>query len=213
MLARLRERAPGRREAPPEGAGADRPLPHQHRPLTQPYHQEPSHFHYPGLPPARVPRPRAASPGWPSSRRRRRRSAPSSTALIASEGAELVPYIQYPDDVPLRQWEALNRSRDWTAIHLVQNGARVEANARHCPRTMAAARAAAAAGSARRLAQRDVLAARAGRAHPAAYRRRQHPPGLPPAADRAAGLLVPGRRRDPRLGAGQGLGVRRHDRA
>ena len=47
-----------------------------------------------------------------------------------------MPYIQYPDDVPLRQWETLNRSRDWTAVHLIQNGRRIERNARHCPRTM-----------------------------------------------------------------------------
>ena len=57
--------------------------------------------------------------------------------LMASERAELVPYIQYSDDQPLRQWKALNWNKDWTAVHLVQNGARIEANARHCPRTMA----------------------------------------------------------------------------
>jgi aspartyl/asparaginyl beta-hydroxylase (cupin superfamily) len=38
----------------------------------------------------------------------------------------------------LRQWKALNNNRDWTAIHLLQNGKRIEANARHCPETMAA---------------------------------------------------------------------------
>jgi aspartyl/asparaginyl beta-hydroxylase (cupin superfamily) len=36
----------------------------------------------------------------------------------------------------LRQWASLNRSRDWTAIHLLRNGARIDRNARHCPRTM-----------------------------------------------------------------------------
>ncbi len=59
-------------------------------------------------------------------------------ALIAAEAAEMVPYIQYPERVPLRQWAELNHNRNWTAIHLMQNGARVEANARHCPQTMAA---------------------------------------------------------------------------
>jgi aspartyl/asparaginyl beta-hydroxylase (cupin superfamily) len=58
-------------------------------------------------------------------------------ALIAAEAAEMVPYIQYPDRVPLRQWKELNKSKKWTAIHLLQNGKRIEANARHCPRTMA----------------------------------------------------------------------------
>jgi aspartyl/asparaginyl beta-hydroxylase (cupin superfamily) len=50
----------------------------------------------------------------------------------------MVPYIRYPERVPLRQWRELNNNRDWTAIHLLQNGEQVEANARHCPRTMAA---------------------------------------------------------------------------
>jgi aspartyl/asparaginyl beta-hydroxylase (cupin superfamily) len=48
----------------------------------------------------------------------------------------MVPYIQYPDHVPLAQWRELNGNLNWTAIHLLQNGSRVEANARHCPRTL-----------------------------------------------------------------------------
>jgi aspartyl/asparaginyl beta-hydroxylase (cupin superfamily) len=48
----------------------------------------------------------------------------------------MVPYIQYPEHVPLAQWRELNQNLDWTAIHLLQNGRRVEANARHCPQTM-----------------------------------------------------------------------------
>lgn len=58
-------------------------------------------------------------------------------AVIAAEAAKLVPYINYPAGVPLDQWEALNNNRAWTAIHLFQNGRSVEANARHCPQTMA----------------------------------------------------------------------------
>ena len=56
--------------------------------------------------------------------------------VIASERVELVPYVQYPDGAPLRQWEALNHSPDWSAIHLLRNGARVEVNARHCEATL-----------------------------------------------------------------------------
>jgi aspartyl/asparaginyl beta-hydroxylase (cupin superfamily) len=59
-------------------------------------------------------------------------------ALIAAEAAEMVPYIQYPERVPTRQWKELNHNRKWTAIHLLQNGERIEANARHCPKTLAA---------------------------------------------------------------------------
>jgi aspartyl/asparaginyl beta-hydroxylase (cupin superfamily) len=57
-------------------------------------------------------------------------------AAIGAEAAELVPYIQYPEGVPLDQWHVLNNNRDWTAIHLLQNGRRVEQNARHCPHIM-----------------------------------------------------------------------------
>jgi aspartyl/asparaginyl beta-hydroxylase (cupin superfamily) len=56
---------------------------------------------------------------------------------MAAERAELVPYIQYPEDMPLRQWAELNRNKAWTAIHLKQNGVTIEANSRHCPATMA----------------------------------------------------------------------------
>jgi aspartyl/asparaginyl beta-hydroxylase (cupin superfamily) len=35
------------------------------------------------------------------------------------------------------QWRPLNRNPDWTAIHLLEKGKRNEANARHCPQTMA----------------------------------------------------------------------------
>jgi aspartyl/asparaginyl beta-hydroxylase (cupin superfamily) len=55
---------------------------------------------------------------------------------MTAERAELVPYIQYDEHLPLAQWKPLNRNPDWTAIHLWRNGQLVEANARHCPRTL-----------------------------------------------------------------------------
>lgn len=58
-------------------------------------------------------------------------------AVVRAAAAQLVPYIQYPDGVPLDQWESLNHNRDWTAIHLMQNGRLIDANARHCPQLMA----------------------------------------------------------------------------
>ncbi|WP_397593120.1 aspartyl/asparaginyl beta-hydroxylase domain-containing protein [Sphingorhabdus sp.] len=58
-------------------------------------------------------------------------------AAVSAEAAQLVPYINYPAGVPLEQWAALNNNRDWTAIHLLQNGRHIEANARHCPELMA----------------------------------------------------------------------------
>lgn len=57
-------------------------------------------------------------------------------AAVESEATELVPYITYPADVPVRQWDVLNNNPDWTAIHLIKNGKVVEPNVRHCPRLM-----------------------------------------------------------------------------
>ena len=102
---------------------------------NRPYHSEPSHFHYPGLVEREFHDPElfpwladldAATPSILEEFNR----------VMASEHAELVPYIQYEEDQPLRQWKGLNWNRAWTATHLVLNGERVEANARHCPVTL-----------------------------------------------------------------------------
>jgi hypothetical protein len=103
---------------------------------TRPYHSEPTHFHYPGLR-EREFHERAFFPWLAQLEAATDVIRADFERVIAAEQAELVPYILYPDDVPLRQWAALNRNRDWTAIHLVQNGVTIDANARHCPATMA----------------------------------------------------------------------------
>ncbi|HEY5723355.1 MAG TPA: aspartyl/asparaginyl beta-hydroxylase domain-containing protein [Allosphingosinicella sp.] len=102
---------------------------------TRPFHSEPSHFHYPGLR-EREFHDRAPFPWFATLESATASVREDFQRVMAAERAELVPYIDYPDDVPLRQWAALNRSSDWTAIHLVRNGVRVEANARHCPTVM-----------------------------------------------------------------------------
>jgi hypothetical protein len=103
---------------------------------TRVYHSEPTHFHSPGLAEREFHDPEDFP--WLAGLEAATEALTADFhAVMAAERAELVPYIQYPDDVPLRQWEALNRSRDWTAIHLVANGRIVEANARHCPTAMA----------------------------------------------------------------------------
>ena len=104
---------------------------------TRHFHQEPTHFHYPGLPEIEF-HDRALFPELTGLERQTAAIRREFDALIAAEAAEMVPYIQYPDRVPLRQWQKLNNSRDWSAIHLLQNGRRILANARRCPRTMAA---------------------------------------------------------------------------
>lgn len=103
---------------------------------TRAWHAEPTHFHYPGLVEREFHDPELFP--WLADLEAATASIRSEfKRLMASERAELVPYIQYPEDQPLRQWKGLNRNRDWTAVHLLQNGHRIEANARHCPETLA----------------------------------------------------------------------------
>jgi aspartyl/asparaginyl beta-hydroxylase (cupin superfamily) len=103
---------------------------------TRPFHSEPTHFHYPGLR-EREFHDREDFPWLAALEAETAAILADFERVMRAERAELVPYIQYSEDMPLRQWAALNHNRAWTAIHLVQNGVTVEANARHCPATMA----------------------------------------------------------------------------
>jgi|tagenome__1003787_1003787.scaffolds.fasta_scaffold20988880_5 Flp pilus assembly protein TadD len=105
--------------------------------LTRHYHHEPSDFHYPGLPEAEFHEPDLFD-GLRSIEEATGVIRAEFDALIAAEAAEMVPYIQYPERVPLRQWKELNFNKQWTAIHLLKSGQRIDTNARHCPRTMEA---------------------------------------------------------------------------
>ncbi len=103
---------------------------------TRPYHSEPTHFHFPGL----VERefyPRDLFPWLEELEAATDAIALEMEAVMAAERAELVPYVQYAEHLPLDQWRELNNNLDWTAIHLLKNGNRVEANARYCPKTLA----------------------------------------------------------------------------
>lgn len=104
---------------------------------TRAWHQEPSHFTFPGLPEIEFYDP-VMFAGLRELAEQTSVIHGEFAALLAAESAQVVPYVQYPERVPLRQWEKLNRNPDWSALHLVQNGQRIERNARHCPRTLAA---------------------------------------------------------------------------
>ena len=104
---------------------------------TRHFHQEPSDFHYPGLPELEFHDPEHFA-GVTALEEATADIRAEFDALVAAEAAEMVPYIQYPERVPMRQWRELNHNPKWTAIHLLQNGKRVEANARHCPKTLEA---------------------------------------------------------------------------
>lgn len=102
---------------------------------TRPYHSEPTHFHFPGLR-EREFHPRSLFPWLDELEATTEAIAAELDAAMTAERAELVPYVQYAAHQPLDQWRALNHNPDWTAIHLLRGGRRIEANARHCPRTL-----------------------------------------------------------------------------
>jgi aspartyl/asparaginyl beta-hydroxylase (cupin superfamily) len=58
--------------------------------------------------------------------------------VLAGDRDRLVPYIAYPEGLPLDQWRELNQSRRWSAYFLWKDGSRQEAHCERCPRTAAA---------------------------------------------------------------------------
>lgn len=101
------------------------------------YRQEPVGYFYPGLP---------AIEFWEREEFPWLEEFESATADVQAElhavldtpAVELTPYIDYPDNAPLDQWEELNHNRRWSAFHMLEFGRRVEANCRRCPKTLAA---------------------------------------------------------------------------
>ena len=95
--------------------------------LTTPDREGPTHYCYPGLP--EIPFHDRAHFPWLATLEAATASITAEfEAVAAAHAAELVPYIQYPENVPLEQWRALNQNRDWTAIHLIERGRVVDAN-------------------------------------------------------------------------------------
>ena len=103
---------------------------------TKTFHSNPTDYFYPGLR-EREFHPRSQFPWIERLERATEVIAGELREVMAAERAELVPYVQFEDHEPMDQWRELNRSPDWTAIHLLLHGKRTEANARHCPQTMA----------------------------------------------------------------------------
>lgn len=104
--------------------------------LTKPFHSSPTDYFYPELA-EREFHPRRLFPWIEQLEAATDTIAAELRAVMSAERAELVPYVQYDEHVPMDQWRPLNKNRDWTAIHLMLRGERIDANARHCPKTMA----------------------------------------------------------------------------
>jgi len=103
---------------------------------TKPYHSNPTDYFYPELA-EREFHPRRLFPWIDKIEGATEIIAAELRSVMAAERAELVPYVQYDEHVPMEQWRPLNHNPDWTAIHLLLRGDLIDANARHCPETMA----------------------------------------------------------------------------
>jgi aspartate beta-hydroxylase len=56
-------------------------------------------------------------------------------AALVNERDEFTPYIQYAPGQPVNQWQELNHSLRWSALHLWRSGKPVEENLARCPET------------------------------------------------------------------------------
>lgn len=56
--------------------------------------------------------------------------------VLAADRDGLVPYIAYPEGLPIDQWRELNHSRRWSAYFLWKDGNRQEEHCVRCPRTL-----------------------------------------------------------------------------
>jgi aspartyl/asparaginyl beta-hydroxylase (cupin superfamily) len=98
------------------------------------YESRPAIFHYPGLPAIEF-FDRRLVPWLDAFEAATARIREEFLAVLESEEG-FAPYIAYPPDVPHNQWVELNNSPRWSAFHMFKMGARIEANAGRCPRTM-----------------------------------------------------------------------------
>ena len=103
---------------------------------TRPYHSQPTHFAYPALLQDEF-HARERFPWLETVERATPVIIEEFLGVMESRRTRFVPYVDYPEHEPLDQWRALNRNRDWTAVHLWKNGHVVEENASQCPETMA----------------------------------------------------------------------------
>jgi aspartate beta-hydroxylase len=101
------------------------------------YAQEPVRFNYPGLPAIEFFE-RGDFPWIESFEACTDAVREELLAVWADRSPELKPYVNYPDGMPLDQWAGLNRSLDWSAYFLFEDGLPVESHTHACPATMAA---------------------------------------------------------------------------
>lgn len=101
------------------------------------YHQEPTHYRYPGLPEHEF-----FDHAYPELHARLRAAhgaiRAEFEALLATHAERQAPYVDFAPGQPMGQWAPLNRSPDWNALHLIRHGEADPVNAALCPATLAA---------------------------------------------------------------------------
>lgn len=100
------------------------------------YRQEPTDYHYPGLPAIEFHEREAFDwlPGFEAATG----AIQQELAQVMRSDEGMTPYISYPDNVPLDQWADLNHSLRWSAFHFFHFGRPYPDNCARCPQTMAA---------------------------------------------------------------------------
>ncbi|MFI4979673.1 MAG: aspartyl/asparaginyl beta-hydroxylase domain-containing protein, partial [Nevskiales bacterium] len=99
------------------------------------FQQEPTDFFYPGLPAIEF-HERGDFPWLEELEAQTGAMRAELLQILRDDFREFVPYVAYPDSVPLDQWAELNHSERWGALHLYLYGERVEKNCIRCPQTM-----------------------------------------------------------------------------
>lgn len=101
----------------------------------QPYFQEPKSFYYPGLPQIAFYDP--ADFAWAGEMEAMADAMRAEVEAVLAADSGLTPYIERPKNRPAKPHPLLENA-DWSAFHLIRDGAVVEANASRCPTVMAA---------------------------------------------------------------------------
>ncbi len=100
------------------------------------YHPQPTFLHIPKLPDYEF-YPRSQFPWLAEFEAAVPAIRAECERVLREDTGAIVPYIDYPEGVPLDQWAELNKSRRWSAFFLWRDGVRVDANADRCPHTAA----------------------------------------------------------------------------
>jgi aspartate beta-hydroxylase len=104
--------------------------------VKRPYVHEPLLLHYPRLP--AIPfYPRDLFPWLPELEAATGAIRAELEAALAERMDAFAPYIAFPPDAPVNQWEELNHSRRWSSLFLWKDGARNDAVCAACPQTAA----------------------------------------------------------------------------